>query len=90
METEEGPLTHLLCSKTRVAPMKSVTIPRLELLSGLLLSRLVHTVTLALSSKLILSEGLYYTDSRIALCWISGRKGNENSLFRIELLKVEA
>lgn len=74
VRTEVGHLTKLLCSKTRVAPIKSVTIPRLELLSALLLSRLVNTVTLALSSELMLSETFYYTDSKIALCWIQRKE----------------
>ena len=76
VETEIGKLNKLLCSKTRVAPIKTVTIPRLELLSALPLSRLVNTVTLALSPELTLNDSFCYTDSKIALCWIQ-QKGKE-------------
>uniref|UniRef100_A0A1X7UBY6 Reverse transcriptase domain-containing protein n=1 Tax=Amphimedon queenslandica TaxID=400682 RepID=A0A1X7UBY6_AMPQE len=63
VRTEVGHLTKLLCSKTRVAPIKSITIHQLELLSALLLSRLVNTVTLALSSELMLRK-LFITQTR--------------------------
>ena len=57
-------------SKTRVAPIRSQTIPRLELLSALLLSRLMLTATEALSPLLKLEPPRYYTDSQVALYWI--------------------
>ena len=42
----------LLATKTRVAHAKPLTIPRLELLSCLLLSKLIKTITSLLSMKL--------------------------------------
>jgi hypothetical protein len=45
IETPNGRFTKFVVSKTRVAPLKSQTIPRLELLSALLLARLMHSVT---------------------------------------------
>ena len=60
----------LLAAKTRVAPLKIVTIPRLELLSGLLLARLMRAIHHALESEIQLDMPTCYTDSQIALCWI--------------------
>ena len=57
---------------TRVAPLQVQTIPRLELLGALLLSRLLTSVTSALSSELALNPPICFTDSKVALFWIRG------------------
>ncbi|GFX75907.1 integrase catalytic domain-containing protein [Trichonephila clavipes] len=60
--------TRLLCSKSRVAPLKTLTIPRLELSAALLLSRLVKKVVPIL--QLPIHKSWMWTDSTIALAWI--------------------
>ena len=59
-------------SKTRVSPLKTQTIPQLELLAALLLARLMNSVTRCLEPELNLTEPLCYTDSEITLYWICG------------------
>ncbi|GFY28751.1 uncharacterized protein TNCV_3441181 [Trichonephila clavipes] len=59
----------LLCSKSRLAPIKSMTIPRLELCSCLLLAKLIHKVKAAL--KMQINSVNLYSDSTIALAWIN-------------------
>ena len=44
ISTRDDVYTRFVVAKTRVAPMQTLTIPRLELLSALLLSRLIITV----------------------------------------------
>jgi len=73
VETEDTTLSQFLCSKTRVAPVKKVTIPRLELLSALLLARLVSTVQRALEAEIQLSDVACHTDSQVTLYWIIGK-----------------
>ena len=68
----ETTVSQFLCSKTRVAPVKKVTIPRLELLSALLLARLISTIQRALEPEIPLSRTTCHTDSQVTLYWITG------------------
>ncbi|GFT92031.1 integrase catalytic domain-containing protein [Trichonephila clavipes] len=61
--------TSFICSKGRVAPLKSLTLPRLELTAALLSARLAKQV----SSCLKFDANIYYwTDSLISCYWIRG------------------
>lgn len=55
-------------AKSRVAPLKFVSIPRLELQSAVLGSRLAKTISEALSFKI--NERFFWTDARDVLCWL--------------------
>ena len=68
--TGNSNLTTLLCSKSRLAPSKSTTIPRLELSACLLLSKHVKSTTAALSKPIIIKNVCCWSDSLIALWWI--------------------
>ena len=72
VESKENVTVSFVSSKTRVAPMQSQTIPRLELLSALLLSRLLTTVTEILQPVLPIGSPKCFTDSQVALYWIQG------------------
>ena len=61
----------LVASKTRVAPIKAQTIPRLELMAALLTSRLVVRVKQALSSVYEISSCFCWTDSMVVYHWIT-------------------
>lgn len=63
--------TSFVTSKTRVAPLKKMQIPRLELTACLLSARLAKTI----KEELKLDEKVnvwFWTDSEIALHWIKG------------------
>ena len=70
-ETTTGVHTSLLCAKTRVAPLKSLTIPRLELMSAKVLATLMDTVVKALSSQMKIDSVKFWLDSKTALFWIA-------------------
>ncbi|XP_053596241.1 uncharacterized protein LOC128668099 [Microplitis demolitor] len=61
--------THLVCSKSRVAPVSSLSLPRLELCAALLLSRLYDV---AIKTLLLDIKDVYlWSDSTITLHWIN-------------------
>lgn len=59
----------LLCSKSCVAPVKKITLPRLELCGAVLLTRLIQDVKRALNIRF--EEIRAWTDSMIVLAWIA-------------------
>jgi hypothetical protein len=61
-------LVKLISSKSRVAPIKSLTIPKLELCAAVLLSKLTKKVLAAL--KLSVNQVFLWSDSMIVLSWL--------------------
>ena len=60
----------LICSKVRLAPIKRITLPRLELLAALVATRLLRYFCQA--SNCDISKAILWSDSAITLAWICG------------------
>ena len=88
--SEKGEINvRLLCAKSRVAPLKSLTLPKLELQACELLSRLLTVVKSAL--RLPIEKTVCWTDSSIVLHWINKNPANwkifvANRIARIQQL----
>ena len=76
-------------SKTRVTPLKSLTIPRLVLLSAVLIARLVVTVSDSLSTRMELIEPRCFTGSQVLLFWIKGTGNDWKPFFQNHMGEVK-
>ncbi|GFU63432.1 integrase catalytic domain-containing protein [Trichonephila clavipes] len=77
-----------ISSKSRVAPLKTLTIPRLELSAVLLLSRLVKKVVPIL--QLPIHKIWMWTDSTIALAWIKTEPHKLKTFVSKRVAKIQA
>ena len=73
VETTESIYSRILCSKNRIAPLKALSIPRLELKAAKLLTTLLPTVLNALSKQTVVDEVRYWSDSMTVLYWLHNR-----------------
>ena len=87
VKTEKTTHKPFLACKTRVATLKTATIPRMELLSALLLARLINTVSSVLKSTFLHLKMECYTDSMIALYWVKGTSKEWNLLCKIDSMR---
>ena len=60
----------LICAKSRVAPVKKVNLPRLELMGAVLAANLAQKTCRSLN--VVFDKKYFWSDSTIALSWIRG------------------
>ena len=70
--THFGIRVSFLAAKTKVTSFKKLSIPRLELLACVLLSKLLGQVKASSQGRVFINELFCWIDSKVALCWIKG------------------
>ena len=79
----------LVASKFRVATIKrKLSIPRLELLGNLILSRLILTVLNAFQGEIIISCLYKWNDSQVSLAWIKALHKEFQRFFQNRVVEI--
>ncbi|XP_070541647.1 uncharacterized protein [Ptychodera flava] len=64
----------LVMAKNRVAPIKEITLPKLELMAAVIGARLTKFVHTALASRINITKSVLWLDSQIVLHWLRSDK----------------
>ena len=86
-DTDSDTRITFVCSKTRVAPLKKLTIPRLELSAAVLLAKLTKYV----QDHLDLSKSpvFLWTDTSVSLAWINSHPSRWKEFVRNRVILIQ-
>ena len=76
-----------IAAKSRVAPVKKLTIPRLELQGAVLASRLGKNIPK--ESRLKFEKSVFFLDSKIVLAWICGETRRFKPFVSVRVGKIQ-
>jgi hypothetical protein len=68
IDVQEKITTKLICSKSRVAPLKRLSLPRLELCAAMFLADMYQASSRAL--KISFNKIIFWTNSMVVLAWL--------------------
>ncbi|XP_077534685.1 uncharacterized protein LOC144146623 [Haemaphysalis longicornis] len=84
---DEGTMSTIVMSKSRVAPVKELTLARLELMACLLAARLCRYILNTLDERP--ATAYLWTDSTIALHWIFGNADRWQQFVRNRVVEIQ-
>ena len=77
-----------IAAKSRVAPLKQLTIPRLELQAAVLATRLGKTIRE--ESRFVFEKVVYFVDSMIVLGWIRSQAGSFKTFVSTRIGEIQS
>uniref|UniRef100_A0A8D8WAG5 Integrase catalytic domain-containing protein n=1 Tax=Cacopsylla melanoneura TaxID=428564 RepID=A0A8D8WAG5_9HEMI len=80
---------HLVCAKSKVSPVKYVTIPRLELCAALLLAKLMFAVVPMFKEKYGINQVFCFSDSKVAISWIISESSRWKTFVANRVAKIQ-
>lgn len=87
VETENGEIkTNIIAAKARVAPVKPLSTPRLELCGGALLAKLLKQIKDAM--RIPENQIFAWTDSTIVLSWLQGEPNRWQTFVRNRVVSI--